>query len=101
MSLQIDLGTIAGCEWDGHIIWRDGLIIPGWRGEPLTPADLRATFWRLQELSTLRHECERLKTETARAEARADQQEARAEYYRRQLRLESSAGSMLARIFTD
>lgn len=96
MPNVIELADLAGPEWAGFRFWRQRLVIPGWRGEPLTPGDFRAMHWELQELRSLRMDCARLRTEAADATTAAQAAEDRAEWYRRQLLLESRAGLALA-----
>lgn len=92
------LAALAGPAWDGYEIHNGRLFVPGYRGAGYTPDDLLAQFWQLQELYTLRRENARLKAEALAAQEAQDRAESRAEWYRRQLTLESRAGAMLARL---
>ena len=92
-----DLEAIYGKEWGEIQITPDGLFLPGWR-RPFSPGELRSLFWQLQELTILRHEAVRLRRERQAAHEAAEAATDRAEWYRRQLRLESSLGAMLGRV---
>lgn len=96
---EIDLGQEIGKSWEDVRITPIGLSIPCFK-RPFTIEELRALFWRMQTLNRLEFENVRLKKERAAAWQAQAAAEDRAEYYRRQLRLESSSGAMLARIFT-
>lgn len=70
-----------GPKWDGFHIGPDGMWVPGFR-RAFSPADVKETFWRLQELGMLRHEVQRLGQELKRVSEDLDRSEGRASYYR-------------------
>lgn len=97
-SISLDLGEFINSDWRDHYINNGRLFIPGYRGPGFTPGDLRAQFWHVQQIAMYRHDAERAAAEVERARAAEDSAEARAEYYRRQLILESRMGMMLATV---
>ncbi|MBD5803870.1 hypothetical protein AZOA_33110 [Azoarcus sp. Aa7] len=93
----LDLGELLGSEWDGFSLSRDGLQHPYWR-RPFSCGELKAMFYRSQQVAILEREVSRARTEQERASAAQDAAEARADWYRHQLTLESRLGLMLARV---
>lgn len=93
----IDLAEQLGSEWDGFSLSVDGLQHPYWR-RPFTCGDLKAMFYRSQQVTALELELQRARQAAERASAAQDAAEARAEWYRHQLTLESRYGLMLARV---
>lgn len=96
---SIDLGELLGSEWDGFGLSRDGLQHPYWR-RPFSCADLKAMFYRSQQVAILERDIARAHADLDRATAAQDAAADRADYYRRQLRLESRLGMMLAAFST-
>ena len=74
------------------------LFIPEWR-RGLTPGEIRALFWQVQLISSLKREIELLKEELERRNNEYDSLEVKADFYRRQLVLESQFGMILQRSF--
>lgn len=93
----LDLAELLGSEWNGFSLASDGLQHPAWR-RPFTCGELKAMFWRSQQVSILEHQIEQLRTEIERAQAAEDAAEVRTDWYRRQLNLESRFGLMLVRM---
>lgn len=92
--LSIDFGEQFGPEWAEISADAGGLRLPGWRAA-FSPGDLRAAFFRLQEVELLRLEAQRLRRERAEAWQRAAAAEDRAEWYRRQLGAASRHAAIL------
>lgn len=77
---------------------RDGLLyLPEWR-RGFDVNELRSMFWRCQQVRTLERENAQLASEREQLAQACDAAEARAQWYRRQLSLESRLGLCLARI---
>lgn len=93
----LDLGELLGSDWDGFSLAADGLQHPAWR-RPFSCGDLRAMFWQCQQVQILEHELNRARAEADQAQAARDAAEQRAEWYRKQLILESRFGAMLDRL---
>lgn len=94
---SLDLGELLGSEWEDFRVSVQGLHHPYWR-RPFTRAELVAMFYRSQQVAILEHELKRARAEAEKAAAAQEAAEARAAYYRQQLRLESQMGMMLASI---
>ena len=86
-------------DWNGHIFKNNLLFIPEWR-RGLTPDEIRALFWQGQVVSSLKTEIELLKQELERRNQEIDNLEVKADFYRRQLVLESRFGLILQRSFS-
>lgn len=86
-------------DWNGHIFKNNLLFIPEWR-RGLTPDEIRALFWQGQLVSSLKTEIELLKQELERRNQEIDNLEVKADFYRRQLVLESRFGLILQRSFS-
>lgn len=93
----IDLAEQLGSEWEGFSLSVDGLQHPYWR-RPFSCGDLKAMFYRSQQVAILERELSQAKQAAERASAAQDAAEARADWYRHQLTLESRCGLMLARL---
>lgn len=91
----IDLEAVFGAAWAGVVVSPGGLLLPGWRN-PVPPCELRACFWRAQQVGLLEAQAARLTAEMEQARASADRAEAQARWYRSQLVAESRA-ALLAR----
>jgi len=92
--LHVDLSEIMGKAWSEIELTEAGIRFPGWN-RPFSPGELRSMFMRLQLLQLLEHENRRLRKERESAWKAQEAAEDRSQYYRRQLRLESSLGLML------
>lgn len=95
---RFDLGADFP-EWEGFIFHEGTLHHPYWR-RGFTAGELRAMFYRTQQVTILEHEISRLRLDLARAQEAQEAAEHRAHYYRQQLRLESRLGMMLASFST-
>lgn len=87
-------------EWGaaGARFGRDGLLyLAEWR-RGFTVHELRALFFESQRARTLEHELRQLASQAERAAVEQSRAEQRAEWYRRQLVLESKLGAMLGRL---
>ena len=63
------------------------------------PLEIRTLFWQVQQLAGLQREIRQLKQELERRTAEIDVLEIKADFYRRQVALESRFGLMLERTF--
>ncbi|HJV24554.1 MAG TPA: hypothetical protein VJ673_02660 [Aromatoleum sp.] len=97
---SLDLGELLGSEWEGFRLSVDGLHHPYWR-RPFECGELKAMFWRSQQVTALELDLTRAKQDAERATAAQDAAEERAAWYRQQLRLESRMGMMLASFSTE
>lgn len=95
----LDLSELLGSDWDGFSLGADGLQHPSWR-RAFSAGEFRAMFWRCQQVRILEHELAQVRAELDRARADLETSQARAAWYRRQLRLESRAGLMLSALST-
>lgn len=95
-SRRFDLGEHFP-EWEGFFFDNGHLHHPYWR-RPFDAGDLKAMFYRCQQVTILEHELRRARAELERAQAAQEAAEARAEWYRHQLVLESRLGAMLGRL---
>lgn len=93
---SLDLGSLIHSDWSGFYFSGYRLFLDGYRGQGYTAGDLRAQFYQLQEIHSLRIEVSRLRRDIEAAQAEQDRAEDRASWYRRQLILESRAGAMLS-----
>lgn len=95
----VDLAATLGPEWEGFSLSADGLQHPYWR-RAFTAGDFRAMFYDVQRVRILELELSRARAALDTAHAAQDAAEARADFYRRQLRLESRFGMMLSSFTT-
>lgn len=93
-----DASVLLGDDWKNHIFMNNQLFIPEWR-RGLTAQDIRSMYWEIQLVASLKREIKLLKSEIERRKHDIDQLEIKAEFYRRQLVLESRLGMMLRRNF--
>ncbi|UJP05633.1 MAG: hypothetical protein LZF61_01250 [Nitrosomonas sp.] len=99
LYLAGDASAVLGNEWKGYR-FTDGLIfVPEWRNG-FAPHEIRAFFWNVQQVSALKNEISLLKQELERRDAEIDDLEVKADFYRRQLILESKFGMILQRSFS-
>lgn len=89
------LSDLAGPTWEGFEIRGNMLLFPG-LNRPLSVADLKSTWFMLQDLRLLRAQVETLKRDLERAEEAEHHAEKTSLYWRRQCSLEARAGLMLA-----
>lgn len=98
LHIEGEASALLGKDWDGHI-FRNGLLyIPEWR-RGLTPGEIRSLFWQVQLISSLKSEINSLKRELERRNEEIDALEIKADFYRRQVVLESRFGMILQRSF--
>lgn len=105
----LELGELLGSTWEGFRLvgGRNDSIVPfqgefgheSWR-RPFAAGELRRLFWTSQFWEQSKYEVAQLRRDMAHLAGEIESAEARAEFYRRQLRLESRAGLMLAHILT-
>ena len=98
LYIEGDASALLGKDWNGHVFRNNMLFIPEWR-RGLTPGEIRALFWQVQLISSLKREIELLKEELERRNNEYDSLEVKADFYRRQLVLESQFGMILQRSF--
>jgi len=75
------------------------IFVPEWRNG-FAPHEIRAFFWRSQQVSSLQTEVRLLKAELDRRNQEIDALEIKADFYRRQVVLESRFGMILERSFS-
>lgn len=93
-----EASALLGTDWNGHYFKNNLLYIPEWR-RGLTPNEIRALFWQVQQVSSLKHEIEILKKDINKYVEEINTLEIRADFYKRQLVLESRFGMILQRSF--
>ena len=94
-----EASALLGKDWDGHYFRNNLLYIPEWR-RGLTPHEIRALFWQVQQISSLKQEIDLLKHELEKRNEENNILETKADFYRRQLVLESRFGMILQRSFS-
>ena len=93
-----DVAALLGDSWEG-IRFRDGLLfIPEWR-RGLAATEIRTLFWQVQQVAGLHREIRHLEQKLERRSAEIDALEIKADFYKRQVALESRFGLMLERTF--
>ncbi|MBK8605033.1 MAG: hypothetical protein IPN87_18910 [Saprospiraceae bacterium] len=98
LFLNGDASALLGDEWKGYRFKGNLFYVPEWKnGFP--PHEIRALFWKCQQVWSLEREIELLKRELERRNEDIDNLEVRAAFYRRQLVLESRFGMILQRSF--
>lgn len=98
LYLNGDASALLGDEWKGYRFKGNLFYVPEWKnGFP--PHEIRALFWRCQQVWSLEREIELLKRELARRNEEFENLEVKADFYRRQLVLESRFGMILQRSF--
>lgn len=95
----IDLAATLGPEWEGFSLSAAGLQHPYWR-RAFTAGDFKAMFYQIQQVRILELDLSRARAALETARAAQDAAEDRADFYRRQLRLESRFGMMLSSFTT-
>lgn len=99
LYIEGDASALLGKDWDGHIFRNNLLFIPEWR-RGLTPGEIRALFWQVQQIWSLKREIDLLKQEIEKLGEENNVLEVRAAFYKRQLVLESRFGMILERSFS-
>lgn len=99
LYLAGDASALLGDEWKGYRFVDNLFYVPEWRnGFP--PHEIRAMFWKVQQLWSLQREIELLKQELDRRNEDINTLEVRVNFYKRQLMLESPFGMILERTFS-
>ncbi len=99
---SIELEDLLGSSWEGfRLAGRTGdqgvLHHAYWR-RPFDAGELRALFYRCQQVTALEYRIRQSEKELERLSEALHAAEQKTEFYRRQLRLESKMGFMLDRI---
>lgn len=94
-----DASALLGDEWKGYRFVGNLFYVPEWRNG-FTPHEIRAVFWNTQQIAGLKNEIALLKQELERRNEDIDLLEVKADFYRRQLVLESRFGLILQRSFS-
>lgn len=94
-----DASALLGEDWKGYRFSQNLIFVPEWRNG-FTPHEIRAFFWKCQLVSNLQNEITLLKAELDRRNNEIDTLEIKADFYRRQVVLESRFGMILQRSFT-
>lgn len=89
-----DASILLGDEWKGYRFSNNLIFVPEWRNS-FAPHEIRAFFWRCQLVSSLQGENNLLKSELDRRNKEIDALEIKADFYRRQVVLESRFGMIL------
>lgn len=98
LFLNGDASALLGDEWKGYRFKGNLFYVPEWKnGFP--PHEIRVLFWKCQQVWSLEREIELLKRELTRRNEDIDNLEVKADFYRRQLVLESRFGMILQRSF--
>lgn len=93
-----DLSGLIGKEWEGFSFGKDEkLYLPGWRGG-FNPQEIRAMFFRVQQVRALEAQIRAVERREAALEADLSAALTQAAHYRRLCRLDSVMGLMLERI---
>lgn len=99
--LGIDSETLthaAGNDWSGYSFGPDGLFyVPCWR-RGFSADEIRALFYETQMVRMLKREATQARLDLARALEELEEARRRADFYRRNLTLESKLGLALSRI---
>lgn len=98
LCIEGEASVLLGDDWKNHIFKNNLLFIPEWR-RGLTAQDIRSMYWEIQLVASLKREIQLLKSEIERRNNDIDHLEIKAQFYRRQLVLESKLGMMLIRSF--
>lgn len=99
LYLTGDASALLGDEWKGYRFVENLFYVPEWRNG-FTPHEIRALFWKCQQIRSLQREIELLKRELERRNDDINSLEVKADFYRRQLVLESRFGLILQRSFS-
>lgn len=94
---QLHLSELMGRDWDGFVISGNALTVPGLK-RPLTPGELSGLWLYVQQPAALSAQVAQLKRDNERLSEQIDDMESELHFYRRQCRLESTMGMMLARV---
>jgi uncharacterized protein DUF3653 len=93
-----DASGLLGKDWEGFYFQDALFYVPEWR-RGFTPHEIRALFWKCQQIRSLNNEINLLKQELERRNEEINTLEIKADFYRRQVVLESRFGLILERSF--
>ena len=99
LYLTGDASALLGNEWKGYRFNGNLFYVPEWRNG-FAPHEIRALFWKCQQINSLQQEIDLLKQELERRNEEFNNLEVKADFYRRQLVLESRFGLILQRTFS-
>ena len=99
LYLTGDASALLGDEWKGYRFVGNLFYVPEWRNG-FAPHEIRALFWKCQQIWSLQREIELLKQELEKRNENINNLEVKADFYRRQLVLESRFGLILQRTFS-
>lgn len=99
LYLNGDASALLGDEWKGYRFVGNLFYVPEWRNG-FAPHEIRAFFWNAQQIASLKNEISLLKQELDRRNSEIDNLEVKADFYRRQLVLESRFGWILQKSFS-
>jgi hypothetical protein len=94
-----DASGLLGKDWEGFYFQDALFYVPEWR-RGFTPHEIRALFWKCQQIKCLNNEINLLKQELERRNEEINTLEIKADFYRRQVVLESRFGLILERSFS-
>ena len=99
LYLNGDASALLGDEWKGYRFVGNLFYVPEWKnGFP--PHEIRALFWKCQQIWSLEREIRLLKQELESRNDDINNLEVKADFYRSQLVLESRFGMILQRSFS-
>lgn len=98
LYVEGDASALLGKDWQGHYFKNNLLYVPEWR-RGFTAHELRAMFYKCQLVASLESELRLLKKQLEESNAEIEALEITADFYRRQVILESRYGMMLQRNF--
>jgi len=99
LYLTDDASALLGDEWKGYRFVGNLFYVPEWRNG-FAPHEIRALFWKCQQILSLQREIDLLKPELERRNEDVNNLEVKADFYRRQLVLESRFGLILQITFS-
>lgn len=99
LYLNGDASALLGDEWKGYRFVGNLFYVPEWRNG-FAPHEIRAFFWNTQQIASLKNEIALLKKELEQRNNDIDNLEIKADFYRRQLILESKFGMILQQSFS-
>lgn len=99
LYLTGDASALLGDEWKGYRFVGNLFYVPEWRNG-FAPHEIRALFWNTQQIVGLKNEIALLKQELERRNHDIDNLETTADFYKRQLVLESRFGWILHKNFS-
>lgn len=91
--------ALLGSSWNGFYFRNRLLYAPEWRNG-FSAGEIRALFYRCQLVVYLESEIRLLKAELERRSQEIDELEIKADFYRRQVQLESRFGLILENCFS-